>query len=1159
MKVHMKKLAVFMLAGTLVLSGIVQPTVAQAEGLKEQTEDSLTQEDTKNEEQHENSVEENKDVLNDNKEEAEASEAENNTSDVKDDNKAELGTKSEADKKAVEETAAEDAVVVMTQGDAEVGSYKSLGDALKDVKDYSYSENKTEYVIKLQQDTKEDIVIPAKKKIAIDLNGFKITNVSSHTIYNNSTNIRIIDSKGGGIVDNTTHAKAAVYNNIKASITLQGGTFSRSAEASTGDSASGNNSFYVLKNFGTMYIKEGTTVKFSDSNPGLYSSLVGNGWQDAASAEAGKNGEPKPSEGGKKATLKIYDGATLTGGQITVKNDDYGVLEVSGGKIIQPSEGRAAIANNNAATIKGGTIEATGANGQAVYSRYFDTNGANKGELTISGGSFKSAGTVIDAQKGSKLTVTDGAFETTGKDSYIFTVDKTVDSSIVNGTYKGVTVDKVSNNENAFEEGYAPRQDKDGNIVVDVTDEGASAVIISKDGTEKKYVKAQDAGKALKDGETLKLLKDYNSTPDYDWGISISAADVTVDLNGYSVTSNKETTSNSNGYAIKFGRPESGAKNHTVTIKNSGDKQSVLKSSLYQVFAQSGDSRYNVIVKLEGDIVLKDTNPSEEALGIMLGTGAKLLDTETARKLVPNGGFSVKEADGNNYIYGDYANALDKSTDKYVLMLNDYVTGSSISSGDEEGTLDLGGHTYTYTGSDAAIDVNHPNVTLTVKNGKVVATNEACDGAHLIGAPNASQMNNRGLVLDKVELTVPGDVCGIITNGTETGNKVTLKDSVLNVKNGIGIYFPSTGDVVIDNSVINAKYTGVQMCAGNLTVKGDKTAITVTEKPQEKLEGDGAIADGAAISIVKRDGYKELGTVTIEGGTFKAPKGVDAIKTYTFNNTDKTEGEWKEAGEVVDVEGGSFSTVVPENICGDKFIPTEIDPDTGLATVKKDTKAPEISLVNNGKYYGGKVTFTVTDDNEVANVIANDKELIAKDGEYTIEGAGTYHIVAADSVGNKTEVTIEVVADKGILSKDTAKVTLVNKLVANGKEQTQEVEVTVGGVLLAEGVDYEVTGNKATEAGTYTLKITGIGNYEGSVEVEYTVAKKGTVVDPSDPTDPQKPGDKDPADKTDKTTNKNSKTDTVKTADTANVTGYMAVMVLAAGIVLLAMRRKLKR
>ena len=97
-----------------------------------------------------------------------------------------------------------------------------------------------------------------------------------------------------------------------------------------------------------------------------------------------------------------------------------------------------------------------------------------------------------------------------------------MDSSIVNGTYKGVTVDKVSNNENAFEEGYAPQQDKDGNIVVDVTDEGASFVIISKDGTEKKYVKAQDAGKALKDGETLKLLKDYNSTPDYDWGISIS-------------------------------------------------------------------------------------------------------------------------------------------------------------------------------------------------------------------------------------------------------------------------------------------------------------------------------------------------------------------------------------------------------------------------------------------------------------------------------------------------------------------------------------------------------------------------------------------------------------------------------------------------------------
>ena len=67
---------------------------------------------------------------------------------------------------------------------------------------------------------------------------------------------------------------------------------------------------------------------------------------------------------------------------------------------------------------------------------------------------------------------------------------------------------------------------------------------------------------------------------------------------------------------------------------------------------------------------------------------------------------------------------------------------------------------------------------------------------------------------------MPGDTYGIVTNGTETGNTVTLKNSVLNVKNGLGIYFPSDGDVIIEDSTINAKHAGVQICAGNLTVTG---------------------------------------------------------------------------------------------------------------------------------------------------------------------------------------------------------------------------------------------------------------------------------------------------------------------------------------------------
>ena len=88
----------------------------------------------------------------------------------------------------------------------------------------------------------------------------------------------------------------------------------------------------------------------------------------------------------------------------------------------------------------------------------------------------------------------------------------------------------------------------------------------------------------------------------------------------------------------------------------------------------------------------------------------------------------------------------------------------------------------------------------------------------------------------------------------------------------------------------------------------------MTGQPQAKTDGDGPIADGAAVSVVNRDGYKELGTVNIENGVFNSAADVEAVKAYSFNNTNKTEEEWAEAGNVVEVTGGSFSSNIAENI-----------------------------------------------------------------------------------------------------------------------------------------------------------------------------------------------------------------------------------------------------
>lgn len=1026
-------------------------------------------------------------------------------------------------------------VVEMTQGET-VERYASISEAINNAEDYSYPENKTQYVIKLLQDTEEDVVIPANKYIKIDLNGHKITNVSNHTIYNNSTRIYITDSseEKTGTVDNITHGKGAVYNNIKATISLEGGNYTRSQEAGADADNDGGNSWYVIKNFGTMTIKDGVTVKFPDGK-GKYSSLVANGWQNSATAEAGTNGEPRPSEGGNKATLTI-SGGKLTGGQITVKNDDYGVLKITGGEITQTNDSRYAVYNANETTISGGTIKATGMSGVAVGTEKFNEN-ANKGDLTISGGVFESKGNVIQGSGGAEITITKGDFSTTSSNNgYIVYLASDSTAVISGGTYGGISsIDKVVNIENSFAENYAPKKDNNGNIIVDYKDELAEAIVTDVDGNTKNYLTLSSAMSAAPAGSTVTLMKNVELTKN----ANTVNYGVTVDLNGFNIDGSSVKSSDG---VIKLGTNYSSVPiengDNTIRLINSESTGGEIKGAL-PVTAKSGNSSISLPVEIGDNVILTDTDGGDT---IKLGSSAYLLYSEKTAGYFSNGAFKVTDSDDQQRIYGSYANAAKYASDGVVTLLNNYTGTERIYSGNTSMTLDLNGYTYTYTGSENIVDVNYPNVTLTVKNGKLAATNENSDGVSMVKPDDENQKNNRGLVFENVEMTVPGETYGIVTNGTENGNSITLIDSVLNVKEGYGIYFPSDGNVRIENSVINAKYVGLQMCAGSLEITGDKTEINVTGKPQEKTENDGVIADGAAISIVEREGYQDLGTVTIENGKFVSADGVKAIKAYTFNNADKTEGDWETAGDVVAVSGGIFSTEVPSALCDDKFIPVVYDEDTGLYTVVKDEEKPVIKIngtdneLTSGTYYGGEVKFTV-EDLSLSSVKINDIETQAVNGVYTITGAGEYTIAAEDTVGNITSVTIEISQVKGVITENS--VTLDNKLTANGTEQTQKVKVVVDGVTLAEGVDYELSGNKATDAGTYTLKVTGIGNYEGTVEMQYTVAEQSTSTEPGTTPD----GDNQTGNQ-DNQGNKNDSSS--KTGDDFNMTAVIALMGIAA-------------
>ncbi len=320
-----------------------------------------------------------------------------------------------------------------------------------------------------------------------------------------------------------------------------------------------------------------------------------------------------------------------------------------------------------------------------------------------------------------------------------------------------------------------------------------------------------------------------------------------------------------------------------------------------------------------------------------------------------------------------------------IVMLRDYTTGSTFNSGTVKRTVDLNGHTWTCTGTDAnsaAFEINNPNAMLTVKNGKVVSS-------QLVGLiPSAMggtiTYDNSSLVFDGVEMTTTAH-SGIETNGNNTDDSITLKNSTLNVPNGFGIYFPSSGTLTINNSTINAKTMGVQVCSGSLSIN-EGSAITVTGDAVPKTENDGAIQDGAAISIVNRTGYKGLSDVTVTGGTFKANGTNAAIKAYNWK--DKTETDFT-ANDNVAVSGGTFSSQVPsEYVAADKRVRVDsatsytVVPNSGITSgtyTEKPTVASGYKAVQNTDgtwrvektsggyyYYGPSITAVLNGTNKSA-------------------------------------------------------------------------------------------------------------------------------------------------------------------------------------------------
>lgn len=254
---------------------------------------------------------------------------------------------------------------------AKVGDtyYKTLADAVTAV------DNAT---VTLLKDVTANVTIPADKTITLNLNGMTLTNVDDHTILNNG-NLTIT---GTGRVDNISHAKGALYN--KGTVVINGGTFDRSQENGMNKGDSGQNSWYTIKNVGTMTINDGATVQTAGNNAALgkFSSLVSNGYYNTNDYNTNK---------GLEQPILTIDGGTFRGGLNTIKNDDRARLTINGGTFSNYYQ--AVVQNHNIAEITGGTFTAASDANTETYGIYNCGCGADidLGTLTVSGGTFTGA------------------------------------------------------------------------------------------------------------------------------------------------------------------------------------------------------------------------------------------------------------------------------------------------------------------------------------------------------------------------------------------------------------------------------------------------------------------------------------------------------------------------------------------------------------------------------------------------------------------------------------------------------------------------------------------------------------------------------------------------------------------------------------------------
>ena len=401
------------------------------------------------------------------------------------------------------------------------------------------------------------------------------------------------------------------------------------------------------------------------------------------------------------------------------------------------------------------------------------------------------------------------------------------------------------------------------------------------------------------------------------------------------------------------------------------------------------------------------------------------------------------------------------------------VTGSQTKKGSSknEFTYELKSNT---KASNYTIEVVYGDLTVTAEDGEVVVI--------ITGRKDKFEY-------DGTEKSVKGYDVSITEGSTYTESDFTFSgnDEVKGTEAG-----------TYDMGLKPEDFTNNNENYGNVTFRVEDGQLTITPKsitpdgpntPEDKKTG--ITATDPADSIY--DGEAHVNPLTVRDT--KTGKDLVENKDYTLTYV----GDVVNVGTVkIEVKGiGNYTGEFTKKY---QITPREYTVTTDSANKTYDGTALTAGGRMNGLAEGETVIFKTTGSQTNAGTSDNTYEL-----KFKGTAVETNYKHGKDSIG-QLKVTKKSIIPDGPDTPDDKKtgikVTKPDDTMYNGKEQKNKpvVRDTKRDVKLVEDTDYTLSYTAAVNAGTVTVTITGIGNYEGTVDTSYEITPRKVTMTSADDT-----------------------------------------------------------